>query len=105
MSTWEERMAARHGGMNAKDRRIVIGGLTDEEQREFDQRKRENGFTLVDGRWFKPEPPEGPDYCRDCCDWDPHEGIYTVTCGLFTLGLNPGCRFGHAHHDDELWMA
>jgi hypothetical protein len=123
MSTWEERMSQRAGGMNAQDRARHGGytlGSADHARRrreEYEQRKRDQGFVLIGGtevaweggtrriggKWFKPEPEEGPDYCRECCTWDSEEGIYKVICFETYMGMR--CRFGHDHHDGEAWMA
>lgn len=122
MSTWEERMSQRAGGMNAQDRArhsLYTLGDPDHMERmrlEYEQAKRDAGFTLiggteiawkggtriVGGKWFKPEPEEGPeDYCRECCDWNPEEGIWVVTCGVHS----GGCVYGHEHHETEVWLA
>lgn len=101
-------MSQRAGGMNAQERQRQRLTEWDRTRRrwaeEGDQAKLAQGFTLVDGKWFKPEPDEGPDYCRECCSWDRQEGIWKVTC--FAGGYEGlTCELGHDHHDGEVWMA
>jgi hypothetical protein len=118
LSTWEERMSQRAGGMNAGERsRTAWGDQVRRWDEEHAQAKLANGFVLaggtgvawnggtriIGGKWFKPEPAEGPDYCRECCTWDTEEGIYKVTCFETYMGMR--CKLGHDHHDGEVWMA
>ncbi len=117
MTSWEERMAQRAGGMNAQERshhRMHYEDPTPGWREAFEQSKLDDGFTLVGGtevmvggkprivggKWFKPEPPEGPNYCRECSGWDSEEGIWKVTCGFLS---ESGCS--HDHHDGEVWLA
>ncbi len=85
--TWEERMSARHGGAKADNRRSVFG------------------FPERPPRQPTPEPPEGPGDCRECYTWDPDEGIYKTTCMSAAGPEAMVCRYGHAHHDGEIWLA
>jgi hypothetical protein len=117
-------MSQRAGGMNAQERaQHKVGYLNTNEverrwHKEHEQAKLDAGFVLIGGtevrwgngtriiggKWFKAEPEEGPDYCRECCTWDTQEGIYMMTCFLGGYeGLQ--CQFGHDHHEGEVWLA
>jgi hypothetical protein len=99
-STWEERMAQR-----AHARRRARGELSPSQPRDLDELTRQTRARYVaehPGCESPEPPPPGPDdYCRECTEWAPignWPGVYTwrLTCGF---------KCGHAHHDDEVWLA
>lgn len=100
MSTWEERMAAR-----AKERRRARGKLSysyDSDREDLAAQARAKYVADHPGcESSTPPPPQPDDYCRECCTWAPlnnWDGIYSwrLTCNF---------KCGHAHHDDEVWLA
>lgn len=105
MGTWEERMSARRGGENALARRrqeVLRSQFEDAAwQREV---KLDQGFEWIDSQWLKPEPDTDRNYCEDCCRWNPHRGAWVVNCFEEGKSGPEGCRHGHEHHRDELWI-
>jgi len=94
MATWEERMAAKAAARRSPERDWRV-----ENAAAFPRELAEQAVVDYCG-------DEGPPYCSEVRpDGDSGRWLAFLTCTEYSeFGPGGVCRYGHRHHDREVWV-